>query len=147
MYDHLVYKTNIRGECSDSDCSQVMEYDFIEFPGVVERSFIPSLITAILAYPFHHLLVELQQVSVISSLYLTRIILGISVFLSIKYMKNTILKVLKSPTTAEGFSMLFIVQFHPLFYSSRPLPNTFALVLTNIAYAFWLQRKWQYTIS
>lgn len=72
MYDHLVYKTNVKGHCTTTDCSKVMEYDFIEFPGVVERSFIPSLIVAFLSYPVHHLLVELLQVSVVSSLYVTR---------------------------------------------------------------------------
>lgn len=80
------------------------------------------------------------------SLYLTRITLGVLVFLSIKYFKRTILKVMKCRTTAESFTLLYLVQFHTVFYSSRPLPNTFALVLTNLAYAFWMQRKWHWTI-
>lgn len=124
-----------------------MEYDFIEFPGVVERSFIPSLIISFLSYPVHHLLVELNQYSVITSLYLTRIVLGLLGFLSLRYVKVTIERVLKSKTISECFSILFIIQFHPLFYISRPLPNTFAWALTNLAYAFWMQRRWEWTIS
>ena len=47
MYDHLVYGLDIPS------------YDFHEFPGVVERSFIPSLIISAITYPFHHIFVEL----------------------------------------------------------------------------------------
>lgn len=124
-----------------------MEYDFIEFPGVVERSFIPSLIVSIISYPIHYLMIEISKFSIVASLYLTRITLGAIVFFSIKFFKMTILKVLKCRITAESFSILFLVQFHPLFYSSRPLPNTFALALTNIAYAYWMQRKWHLAIT
>mmetsp|Transcript_16931 Transcript_16931/g.18903 ORF Transcript_16931/g.18903 Transcript_16931/m.18903 type:complete len:135 (+) Transcript_16931:285-689(+) len=124
-----------------------MEYDFIEFPGVVERSFIPSLIISLISYPIHYFLININSYSVITSLYLTRIVLGTLVFLSMRFVKVTIAKVLKSTTIAESFSILYLVQFHPLFYSSRPLPNTFALVLTNLAYAYWMRRQWQYTIS
>lgn len=45
MYDHLVYGLDIP------------KYDFHEFPGVVERSFIPSLIISYIVQPFHHLTV------------------------------------------------------------------------------------------
>lgn len=128
-----------------------MEYDFIEFPGVVERSFIPSMIISFLSYPLHYLLVNIQEYSVVTSLYLTRIMIGTFVFISIRFVKVSILKVMESKSqahsVAESFSMLYLVQFHPLFYSSRPLPNTFALVLTNFAYGYWMQRKWGYTIS
>lgn len=35
--------------------------------------------------------------------------------------------------------MVCCAQFHLLFYASRPLPNTFAAVFVNIAFAYWLQ--------
>ena len=92
-------------------------------------------------------MIEVGKISVVASLYLTRITLGVVVFLSIKYLKVTILKTMKWRITAESFSILFLVQFHPLFYSSRPLPNTFALALTNIAYACWMRRNWHLTIT
>jgi alpha-1,6-mannosyltransferase len=137
MYDHLIYKHDIPS------------YDFHEFPGVIERSFIPSLIISALSYPLHFLFTELNDFSCIISLYITRIILGICVFFSIKYVKNTLKtnSQIFGKDTSECFSILFLVQFHYLFYSSRPLPNTFALCIANYAYAFWLKRKWHLTIQ
>lgn len=42
--------------------------------------------------------------------------------------RQTISEVL-SPEVARWFQMVNIVQFHTLYYISRPLPNTFALVI------------------
>jgi len=38
-------------------------------------------------------------------------------------------------------------QFHLLFYSSRPLPNTFALIISTVAYGFWLRDNISSSIS
>ena len=38
-------------------------------------------------------------------------------------------------TVANCLALLFAVQFHLLFYASRPLPNTFALMLTTLCFA------------
>ena len=51
MYDHLVYGNDIA------------KYDFHEFPGVVERSFIPSIIISALTFPVHYLLVNVYNFS------------------------------------------------------------------------------------
>lgn len=40
-----------------------------------------------------------------------------------------------------------MVQFHPLFYASRPLPNTYALMIVNFGIGFWLERKWEKLIA
>lgn len=122
-------------------------YSFIKFPGPVERSFIPSIILAVLNFPIHYLLVEKLKYTSIVSLCSFRIILGMMVFFSIKYMKLTIRRVLNCETTARWFSLLFLTQFTYLFDGSRPYYNTFAMILTNFAYCFWMQKKWHLTIS
>ena len=50
------------------------------------------------------------------------------------------------PTTRRALSVLTLTQFHFLFYSSRCLPNTFALISVMIALGKWLEKKWNHYI-
>ncbi len=49
--------------------------------------------------------------------------------------------------TSNVFALLSLIQFHPIFYASRTLPNTFAMCLVFLAYAVWLRGKIGKTIS
>lgn len=68
-------------------------------------------------------------------------------FGSVKFIKATIVKTLKCATTGKCFSLVFLTQFTYLFDGSRPYYNTFAVILVNCAYSFWLRRQWHLTIA
>ncbi|KAL0758268.1 hypothetical protein Bca101_095936 [Brassica carinata] len=79
-----------------------VQYDHLEFPGVVPRTFIASL-----ASPKFIVLLQIRK---------------------------------KFGYQVESFFLLLTtLQFHLLFYSTRPLPNILALGLVNLAYGNWLK--------
>lgn len=50
--------------------------------------------------------------------------------------------VLRSDDVQVAFLVLCIVQFHTVYYASRPLPNVFATILTTTGLAFWLREDY-----
>ncbi|KAG8065573.1 hypothetical protein GUJ93_ZPchr0004g38717 [Zizania palustris] len=49
---------------------------------------------------------------------------------------------------AEAFYVILTaIQFHLLFYSTRPLPNILALALVNLAYCFWFEGSYLRTLQ
>lgn len=108
----------------------VSDFDHFLFPGVVPRTFagplILSLISCIPKYIF--------RLSPFLTLHLVRFVLAALCVSSLLSIRNALASRFTS-LTATLFSLFTASQFHVLFYSSRTLPNTFALVLTNFAFA------------
>ncbi|VDM46724.1 unnamed protein product [Toxocara canis] len=48
--------------------------------------------------------------------------------------------------TADFLRLITVTQFHFLFYASRPLPNTFALIGVLWVYQLWLDNEWVYAV-
>lgn len=48
--------------------------------------------------------------------------------------------------TGSLFIIITCTQFHFIFYSSRTLPNTFALMLVILGFSFWLKKQFTYLI-
>ncbi|KAK9831764.1 hypothetical protein WJX74_008605 [Apatococcus lobatus] len=114
-------------------------YDHNEFPGVVPRTFAGALVVALLSSPVVALCHALH-VPKLASLYIVRCVLGGMSVASI-YRFASAVQAKLGLQVACSLLLITATQFHLPFYMSRPLPNTFALILTLNAYADWLQLK------
>ncbi|XP_021755220.1 dol-P-Man:Man(7)GlcNAc(2)-PP-Dol alpha-1,6-mannosyltransferase-like isoform X1 [Chenopodium quinoa] len=113
------------------------EYDHLEFPGVVPRTFIGAWVVSILAYPFVSV-INFLHLPKIYSLFVVRLVLGCIILSTLRFFRLQIRH--KFGLQVEAFFVLLTaLQFHLLFYSTRPLPNILALGLVNMAYGYWLK--------
>merc|ERR1712048_1338774 len=71
---------------------------------------------------------------------LCRAVLGVLVCYSFIKFQSAIHKMI-NPNIAKVGIILTIIQFHFMFYTSRTLPNTFALILVLHAMAAWLMNE------
>ncbi|XP_057807477.1 dol-P-Man:Man(7)GlcNAc(2)-PP-Dol alpha-1,6-mannosyltransferase [Salvia miltiorrhiza] len=115
------------------------KYDHLEFPGVVPRTFIGSILVSTLASPFV-LAASLLHFPKLYSLYAVRLVLGFIILTSLRFFRIQIRKNFGSQVEAF-FVILTAIQFHMLFYCTRPLPNILAFGLVNLAYGYWFQRR------
>ena len=112
-------------------------YDHLEFPGVVPRTFIGSIVIAILALPANMLISYLQWPVLYHQL-ATRSVLGIVSWVSFVHFRNGVAQKF-GERASQLTGVLTSFQFHICFYMSRTLPNVFALILCLNAFAFWLK--------
>ncbi|KAL2460917.1 Dol-P-Man:Man(7)GlcNAc(2)-PP-Dol alpha-1 [Abeliophyllum distichum] len=115
----------------------IEKYDHLEFPGVVPRTFMGALLVSILAFPFV-LATSLLQLPKIYSLYAVRLVLGCIILSTLRFFRTQIRKKFGSQVEAF-FVVLTAIQFHMLFYCTRPLPNVLAFGLVNLAYGYWFK--------
>lgn len=118
----------------------VSSFDHLSFPGVVPRTFIGPLL---LSLPIR-LLLYILPLSSFVQLHLIRILLGLINLIALLILRRALSTI--APTAAPYFSALTAVQFHTLFYLSRPLPNVFALPLATLAHAALLRRRHNHVI-
>lgn len=111
-------------------------YDHLEFPGVVPRSFAGPAATAVLAAPV---------VAVLRLTHASKLAAGVAVRVALASLGIAALCRLRgatarahSPAAGTFLFALACAQFHLPFYLSRPLPNTYALVVTALATADWV---------
>ncbi|XP_009603143.1 dol-P-Man:Man(7)GlcNAc(2)-PP-Dol alpha-1,6-mannosyltransferase isoform X2 [Nicotiana tomentosiformis] len=116
---------------------QIEKYDHLEFPGVVPRTFVGAFLVSILASPVV-LLMNLLHLPKLYSLYAVRLVLGGIVLSTLRFFRIQIKKKFGSQVEAF-FVILTALQFHLLFYCTRPLPNILAFALVNLAYGYWFK--------
>lgn len=112
------------------------EYDHMEFPGVVPRTFVGALVISVLSLPFKFLLVACGLASQkIVLLMVARGVLAALVCVGLWFFG----KQFNAPCVGYIFGLVCSLQFHLPFYMSRMLPNTCALVLTSAGFGYWMK--------
>ncbi len=130
-------------------------FDHLQFPGVVPRTFIGSLVLYGVGYPiysigsflfhlYHTFLYGDDNFGIITyeGIYTQifyRSLLGFFSWLSIVHFKQSLIHVFPKSYERIGelYSISLLLQFHINFYASRTLPNIFAFILVMHAFALW----------
>eukprot|EP00606_Chrysophyceae_sp_TOSAG23-5_P000612 GSChrysophyteH2.ASY1.ANO1.811.1 assembled CDS len=99
--------------------SDLAQFDHIEFPGVVPRTFIGPLFLSIVSWPF----------TMISRLY----------FGAPCFVDQIIIRSVLGLWLWCLVCLLTALQFHLPFYMSRALPNTFSLSICLLGYSKWIR--------
>ncbi|KAK1283366.1 Dol-P-Man:Man(7)GlcNAc(2)-PP-Dol alpha-1,6-mannosyltransferase [Acorus calamus] len=115
----------------------IEKYDHLEFPGVVPRTFIGALAISLLTSPAV-LVINFLHLPKVYALIAVRLVLGGFILAALWYFRVQVRRKFGGQVEAF-FVILTALQFHLLFYCTRPLPNIFALGLVILAYAFWLK--------
>jgi len=133
-----------------------LPYDHLQYPGVVPRTFIGPLILStlcrIILWPCSIFNIEINPMTVQFlarfCLLLLNLVGWLRLALAVDKMpllsSSSVLRKNNNLLT-EGSWLLLITacQFHIPFYSSRMLPNTFALAIVLQSYSFWMEKNIQ----
>jgi alpha-1,6-mannosyltransferase len=115
------------------------DFDHLEFPGVVPRTFLGSIFLAIVSMPVKAVL-EISNFPKILSQYAVRLSLGVCSWMSFTLFSDAVSRRF-GPRAGRLTCILASLQFHIPFYMSRTLPNTFALIGCLVAYSVWLNGR------
>ncbi|KAI8818586.1 Alg9-like mannosyltransferase family-domain-containing protein [Fimicolochytrium jonesii] len=107
-------------------------FDNLAYPGVVPRTFVGPLVIYCLTYPL-----KLLSMPLFTWQYIVRGVLGLAVGISLARIRRAVHNDF-GPVAANWYGAFTAAQFHLTFWGTRTLPNTFAFVLVNSAFALWI---------
>ncbi|XP_031367089.1 probable Dol-P-Man:Man(7)GlcNAc(2)-PP-Dol alpha-1,6-mannosyltransferase isoform X2 [Apis dorsata] len=115
------------------------EYDHHEFPGVVPRSFVGSIIVSGLASPLIAT-INYMQINKFFAQYVVRATLGLLVIGTLKLYRDALQSIFGLQFT-KWFVAITITQYHFMYYLSRTLPNIMTMPLVLLALYGWLKQS------
>ncbi|CAI2355297.1 unnamed protein product [Caenorhabditis sp. 36 PRJEB53466] len=107
-----------------------LQYDHTQFPGIVPRTFLGPLFLAALSSPMSFIF-RFWAIPKMWQLLLIRATLGLMNTMAFLYFARSVSRRF-GRETAMFLRIIMCTQFHYIFYMSRPLPNTFAMILVMI---------------
>lgn len=141
-HDLLHLSSSFLDQADGTNAKSVLDlsdFDHLEFPGVVPRTFLGPIFLTAVSYPCQAILKTLFYKKIYSQ-YLIRGVMGVCSWLSFMAFRDSVSH--RFGLRAGIFTcMLASFQFHIPFYMSRTLPNTFALIGCLAAYSLWLRDR------
>ncbi|KAH9299843.1 hypothetical protein KI387_031525, partial [Taxus chinensis] len=103
------------------------KYDHFEYPGVVPRTFIGAFTISFLASPFVAV-INAFKLPKLYGLLIVRLVLGSIMLASLHHFRMQVRRKF-GEQVSSFFAIMTALQFHLLFYCTRPLPNIFSLII------------------
>ncbi|KAI3647988.1 hypothetical protein MP228_008209 [Amoeboaphelidium protococcarum] len=116
----------------------VSEYDHLQFPGVVSRTFIGALVLSAVSYPtisLYRLIAPCH--SSLHDQVIVRISLGLLTAFALGVFRRSVQKHY-GWLCSVMFTLLSVSQFHLMYYASRTLPNIFAFNIVMVSFSVWM---------
>uniref|UniRef100_A0A8R1I9W4 valine--tRNA ligase n=1 Tax=Caenorhabditis japonica TaxID=281687 RepID=A0A8R1I9W4_CAEJA len=119
--------------------TNLSNYDHSSFPGVVPRTFIGPIFLAVLSSPMSFIF-RFWMIPKMWQLLLIRATLGLMNTMSFLYFARAVSRRF-GRESAMFLRIIMCTQFHYIFYMSRPLPNSFAMILVMIVFERILENR------
>ncbi|KAI8836230.1 Alg9-like mannosyltransferase family-domain-containing protein [Chytriomyces cf. hyalinus JEL632] len=124
IHDLMMYKAN-----------EFSSYDHLAFPGVVPRTFIGPMIMKLVTQPMVSIMTSdgNKNLDLDWYLYIARYVFAFIAVHSLRILRQGVTRAF-GYTVASFFSLICFTQFHLVFWGSRFIPNTWAMIF--VSYAF-----------
>ncbi|KAF4672959.1 dolichyl-P-Man:Man(7)GlcNAc(2)-PP-dolichol alpha-1,6-mannosyltransferase, partial [Perkinsus olseni] len=123
--------------------TDLQAYDHVEFPGVVPRTFLGSLVLAVSSWPTVRLIdltMGHSQDNRILSLFVVRGTMAVIAAAALRRLRNAC-PASSKPALPVIITLCVTGCFHLSFYYTRLLPNSFGLILSTHSLALYIERK------